>query len=541
LNSRETSRPAFTDRIPLKKQAGVNNTMDLPGLIAQLSDPTAYPEPSSAIAVCQTHISVVFLTDHFAYKVKKPVALGYLDFSTPAKRRHFCEEEVRLNRRLAPDVYLGVVPVTAAGLEAAGEPIDWAVKMRRLPQEATLEHHVSRGYLDRPTLEALARHLAAFHAGARQGPAVAAFGRLDVVARNVRENFEQASRTVGTAVHAAVLARLRHLTEKALNDLGPLIEARAHRGVPREIHGDLHLDHIYLFPERPPPGAFVIVDCIEFSECFRCADPVADAAFVVMDLQYHGRWDLARAFQRSYGEASQDAEGDTLFPFYAAYLAAVRAKVDGIKASESEVGADQRQEALDRARAHWLLALAELEAPEHRPCLILIAGLPGSGKSTLARALTQDGSRQLLQTDKIRKELASPLTGDAIYTASWNDRTYQECLRSAQDLLFQGQAVVVDGNFREDAQRQLLLEGGVCAGVPVVVLLCRADPEVARQRLLQRRHDISDADWAVFQRLAGQWQELGPFTRRYAVELEMNGSPAAMLEQARAAIEHFST
>src|SRR5262245_2544469 len=210
--------------------------MELAPLIAALSDPRAYPYPVDRVEVRQTHISAVFLAGPFAYKLKKPVNLGFLDFSTRDQRRHYCEEEVRLNRRLAPSVYLGVVPVTgpesAPAFEGPGQPVEWAVKMRRLPEEATLLSRLLRGEPTAAEVKSLARRVADFHARAAAGDRVAAFGRFEVVARNARENFGQSAAQVGRTVSRAVFDRLRDLTEEALGRLRPRIEVRAARGVP---------------------------------------------------------------------------------------------------------------------------------------------------------------------------------------------------------------------------------------------------------------------------------------------------------------------
>jgi aminoglycoside phosphotransferase family enzyme/predicted kinase len=505
--------------------------VNLDALIDLLSNPAAYPEATAPPRICQTHISVVFLTDRHAYKIKKPVNLGFLDFSTLAKRRHFCEEEVRLNRRLAPDVYLGVVPVTAAGVEAAGEPVEWAVKMVRLPEEATLQKRLLRGEVDAAILRRLAERLAAFHREARRGPEISACGRFDVVAGNARENFGQTQAAIGTTVYPAVYARVQELTDFGLKQNEPLIEARAAAGLPCETHGDLHLDHIYYFPERPPPDDLVIVDCIEFNERFRFADPVCDAAFVAMDLRFHGCRGLGWEFFKEYLQASQDLDSGALFHFYAAYRAVVRAKVEGIKALESEVPPEERDRALTRSRALWLLALTTLDWLD-APALILVAGLPGSGKSTLARHLCENGKRHLIQSDRVRKELAGNVTGSALYSWEWNERTYSECLRQMEQKMFEGKPVVVDANFREDAQRQRFLASAVRWGVPAILFLCQVGDEVARQRLLNRKGDISDADWAIRQGLADEWEPLGLLSRRFVLPLNAEEDPQGVFAQA---------
>ncbi len=274
-----------------------------------------------------------------------------------------------------------------------------------------------------------------------------------------------------------------------------------------------------------------MVDCIEFNERFRHADPVADMAFLAMDLTRLGRKDLARVFAEAYFRASGDAEGRALLPFYAAYRAAVRGKVEGMKAMEAEVPESDRAEARAQSRAHWLMALGELEDGGRRPCLVLVGGLPGSGKSTLARDLAGPAGFTVIRSDEVRKELAggaeqSPVTGGfgrGIYTPEWNERTYGECLRRAERLILRGERVLVDANFREEAKRRLFLEAATRWGVPGVLLLCRTDPDVVRARLGGRRDDASDADWSIYQEAAGRWDEPGPRTRRDAREIAAGG------------------
>jgi aminoglycoside phosphotransferase family enzyme/predicted kinase len=516
--------------------------MELDRLLASLADPAAYPYPVAEVEVCQTHISAVFLAGPWAYKIKKPVDLGFLDFRTLERRRHFCEEEVRLNRRLAPSVYLGVVPVTrhGAGLqfEGSGELVEWAVKMQRLPHTATLEQHLQRGDLEAGVVEALAHKLAAFHAQAEAGPHVAAFGRLAVVAQNARENFTQVAPLVGTTLSRAVYQRLQARTEDALARLGPLIESRAERGVPRDTHGDLHLDHVYLLTGQTPDD-LVIIDCIEFNERFRYADPVADTAFLVMDLAFHGRDDLARAFAASYFASSGDMEGQALLPFYMAYRAAVRGKVEGIESSEKEVPTGERSAALARARRHWLLALTQLEPPDRKPTLLLVAGLPGSGKSTLAQGLADRAGFRLIRSDLVRRELAGQAGqewqpaafGQGLYTPEWTARTYRECLRRAEHGLFEGQRILIDASFREDSWRREILEAARRWRVPVLLLLCRTPPEVRRVRLESRRHDASTADWSIAMQAAQHWEEPGPETRPITHEVATDRDRTEVLAQ----------
>ena len=383
--------------------------MDLTKLIEALSHPAAYPQPVERVEVRQTHISVVFLAGPHVYKLKKPVNPGFLDFSTLEKRLHFCREEVRLNRRLAPDVYLGVVPVvrTAAGLrlEGEGEAVEWAVKMRHLPEEATILECLRRGEVGIELVELLARTIAAFHRTAETNEQIASFGRFDAVSRLVLDVLPQLASQVGVTISQCVLDRIHLRTKPALSRLRPLIESRAARGVPRDTHGDLHLDHIYYFPDREPPADLIIIDCIEFNERYRFIDPVADMAFAFMDLAFYGRRDLARAFADAYFRAAEDEEGWALLPLYTAYRAMVRSTVEGLLLAENEVPETDRDAARQKAKAHWLLALGELEEPAQKPCLVLVAGLPGSGKSTLAQGLAGSAGFSVIRSDVDRKEL----------------------------------------------------------------------------------------------------------------------------------------
>jgi aminoglycoside phosphotransferase family enzyme/predicted kinase len=511
--------------------------MELAQLIDSLSKPAAYPHPVDAVEVHQTHISVVFLAGTFAYKIKKPVELGFLDFRTLAQRRHFCEEEVRLNRRLAPAVYRGVVPIVAtnagAAIDQPGEAVEWAVKMERLPEEATLDQRLRRGDIDVGIVQTLAERIAAFHAEAETNERIASFGQFDVVARNARENFVQGAPQVGVTVTQTVFDRLRVLMDNSLELLRPVVEGRARRGIPRDTHGDLHLDHVYLFPEREPPDDLLIIDCIEFNERFRFADPIADAAFLVMDMTFHGRRDLAQAFAAAYIRASKDEEGRRLLPFYTSYRAVVRAKVEGFELTEKEIPESERRAARTRAQGHWLLALGEMEAPERKPCLVLVGGLPGTGKSVLARGLAERAGCHWVRSDSLRKELAALRSdqsarahfGEGVYNAEWNERTYGACLERTERLLHEGKRVAVDASFGEERQRQRFLDLAARLAVPAIFFLCEVAPDIARGRLERRRNDASDADWSVYQKAAGRWDDIGPSTRLALRTIDTSGTP----------------
>jgi len=522
-------------------------TMEPTRLVEELTRPGAYPHPVRDIDVIQTHISIVFLAGDFVYKVKKAVDFGFLDFTTLDRREHYCHEEIRLNRRLAPDVYLGVVAIVEAEgrlrFDVEGRPdavpVEWAVRMRRLDEELTLAAWLDDGSLRPYHVAVIGRRVADFHAGAERGAEVARWADFATVAGNARENLDQALPYFGQTLTPTLHRRLSGAFDRELERLGPLIARRAENGIPCDTHGDLHLDHVYVFPDRDPPDDLVIIDCIEFNERFRFADPVADVAFLDMDLRYRGAPELAGVLDDAYFEAAGDAEGRALLMFYSAYRAAVRAKVEGMRAAEPEVPQEERARAREAARAYWLLGLGLLEPPSLRPCLVLVGGLPGTGKSTLAKSLSARAGLEAFSSDVTRKRLgglrpeesAAAAFEAGIYTPERTRRTYRTMLEEAETRLLDGGRVLVDASFREDARRADFLTLAARLRIPAVFLQLEAPAERVRARIASRGGGPSDADADIYEAAAARWEPASKLSAPRTRHVDTGQSAVWSLEQ----------
>jgi hypothetical protein len=328
--------------------------VELSELVEALSDPGVYPESPRAVQVAQTQMSVVFLTEKHVYKVKKPVNLGYLDYSSLELRHHYCQREVALNRRLCPETYLGVVAITRQGgrvsLDGSGEAVDYAVKMRRLPQESMMDVLLRKGRGTAEMVARVAERLARFHAAAETGPAINPFGELETIRANTSENFQQTAAYVGRTVSAEQYQRIRRYTENFIEASATLFRRRVSGGRIKDCHGDLHAAHICF------TDGICIYDCIEFNDRFRYCDVASEVAFLAMDLDHYGEKELSRAFVDAYVEHSRDRGLLALLDFYKCYRAYVRGKVEGFKLDDPLIPEEERKETLAVAREYFRLA-----------------------------------------------------------------------------------------------------------------------------------------------------------------------------------------
>jgi len=328
--------------------------LQLPEMVKALLDSKAYPETSQQVELVQTQMSFVFLTDDYVYKVKKPVNLGYLDYTTLEKRQLYCQREVELNRRLCPDIYLGVVSIARDKgnilVEGQGKAMEYAVKMRRLPQEAMMDVLLADNQVSPQMVTSLAQRLAAFHQTAETNDNISAFGDLDTITENTEENFTQTERYISRTISRDTYQHIKTYTDSFIKRNVPLFRKRIESGRIRDCHGDLHAAHVCFTDD------ICIYDCIEFNDRFRYCDVASEVAFLAMDLDHYGRADLSRLFVNSYVAQSQDKELLKLLNFYKCYRAYVRGKVEGFKFDDPHISEEERVKTLATARSYFQLA-----------------------------------------------------------------------------------------------------------------------------------------------------------------------------------------
>lgn len=439
-------------------------------------------------AVVETHSGLVFFAGDRAYKLKKAVDLGFLDFTTREQRHRVCEREVELNRRLAPDVYLGVADV----LDPTGEVCDHMVVMLRMPTDRRLSTLVLDGAPVEAILEELAWLIADFHAGAARSQAADRAAGAEALAARWAANTAGLRPFGGRYVDVADVEAVDVLAARYLAGRGPLFEQRVAAGRACDGHGDLLADDIFCLDDGPR-----VLDCLEFDDALRLDDALADVAFLAMDLERLGRPDLAQRFLTAYRTAAHDTWPTSLAHHHIAYRAQVRAKVSAIRADQGVPGsAEKAQRLLELTRAH-------LDAARVR--LVLVGGLPGTGKSTLAAGLADALGALVIRSDVVRKELAGLSSdtpapapfGEGIYAAPWTDATYDELLRRARHALHYGETVVLDASWSDETRRVDARRVAAETVSDLVELRCVAPAAVVAARLAERAAaggGVSDAD-----------------------------------------------
>lgn len=485
----------------------------IPPLIAGLLKPRAYSHAADATQLIETHISWVILAGDYAYKIKKPVNLGFLDFSSLELRRHFCAEEIRLNQRLAPDTYLATVAITGTpenpAMEGIGEAIEWAVKMRAFPTQSTLDREAE---ISAAQIDAIADRIAQFHAAVAIAAADSRYGEPAAVLEPVDTNFAQLHALQPSPEHDSEIRRLLGQLQAWSQTEGERLTqhfiARKAGGHVRECHGDLHLGNIAWVDGVP-----LIFDALEFNPALRQIDVISEIAFLSMDLQHRSRTDLAWRLLDRYLEHTGDIDGLSALPFYQVYRALVRAKVSAILATELKPHAPDFGACLD------YLKLAQRLTQSRPPALLLMHGVSGSGKTWLSQHLLEQLGMIRLRSDVTRKRLygLKPLQDSAavsggIYSAEASARTLATLLADARHGLGAGFPLIIDATFIHRAWRAPFLALADELGIPCHIVALDAPPEVLQARIQQRKQVGLDASEAGLDVLASQLANLEPFT-----------------------------
>ncbi len=514
----------MTQSPPEAAGAAVSGSPDLIStaeVVAAFLRPEFYPHPARGPEHLQTHISHVFLTGSYAYKIKKSVDMGFLDFSSLELRRRYCQEELRLNRRLAPALYLEVLAVVRApggGLTLAPdrdpgpEVAEYCLKMAQMDTGRQMDRLLDQGQVGPEQVRAIAGVLARFYAQAAGGPEVAFFGRPEQVRLNVEENFRQTESYQEVSVAGPRWRAIRDWSLAFLRDRRELFLGRVAAGRIREGHGDLHSANINLPPDGPP----IVFDCIEFNQRFRCQDSAADLAFLAMDLDFHHRPDLARELVEAYLAQSGDDDLLEILDFYKCYRAVVRAKIHGFSFDDPGQDGEHKFHDISKSREYWRLAAGYAGgSPPH--FLVCLMGLMGTGKSYLARHLCRATGWLGVNSDLVRKHLAGlddqarnyDAWGQGLYGPAASQATYQALYETAEAQLALGAGVVLDASFREADWRGRFLELARAQGATPLLVEVRADPEVVLARLRQRQAagaSVSDGRPELMAAQAAAWQ-----------------------------------
>ncbi|MEM7554173.1 MAG: AAA family ATPase [Cyanobacteria bacterium P01_A01_bin.84] len=483
----------------------------IPTLIEEMLKPDFYPHPvNKNIQLVQTHISYILLTGDYAYKVKKPVNFGFLDFSTLEKRSHFCQEELRLNKRGAAQLYISVLPINRNDeqyqLGDATEPVEYVLKMHQFPESGLLSTMLERGQLNESHISELGKVVARYHSETETNDYIRSFGEVDRVRRSIDENYKLTTKYIGKAQTEAQYKKTKAYTDKFFNEHPQLFVNRIANNLIRECHGDLHLRNICIWREQ-----ILLFDCIEFNETFRFVDVMYDVAFTVMDLEARKRRDLANIFLNTYLEQTGDWEGLQLLPLYLSRQAYVRAKVNSFLLDDSEISINIKEES-KRIAANYYKQAADYTQPQQGK-LFLMSGVSGSGKSTVARYLSQKLGAIQIRSDAVRKHLAKvPLLepgGDELYTDEMSSKTYSRLLELGIMLTTQGFTVILDAKYDKQSLRAHAIAAAKQHQIPLKIIQCTAPPDILRDRLNRRSGDITDAKADL---LSSQLQNTEPFS-----------------------------
>ena len=488
-------------------------SMDQRQIFFHMNEPSSYPHSVSSIEQIQTHISSVFLTGKFAYKIKKSVDFGFLDFSTLEKRKYFCEEELRLNKRLSPDLYLEVVPISLVNKDKVkvsntDNIIEYAVKMKQFPQDYIMSELLNSRQVDRYEIDQIINTLVDFYKKQKVTDEIRSYGKKIAVERNIKENFQQTESFIDLTIPKTQYQKIKYYNQVFFDKSDNLFDERIKSDYIKSCHGDLHSGNIVIWNDE-----IYIFDCIEFNKRFQYIDIASDIGFLAMDLDVKNHPFLSSYLINQYRKINYDPTFLNILNFYKSYRAYVRGKVQGFQLNDDHIPKRQKETIIDSIETYFSLAeyyisLSYLLIKKQRPILILIGGLTGTGKSTLAQKLSVDYNGVVVNTDVVRKQIQGidlyechhdkPNTG--LYEISKRERTYDQVLSIASDELNQKHNVILDATFQKKKHRKSVENLASRFNACLVMINCISTDEQVNQFLEQRQktQSISDGRWEIY-------------------------------------------
>jgi aminoglycoside phosphotransferase family enzyme/predicted kinase len=503
-----------------------------------MKNPNFYPHTVSTIEQRDTHISKVFLTGNYAYKIKKPINLEFLNFATLDKRRHFCRQEINLNRRLAPDVYLDVVPITLLDgryhMAGTGSIVEYAVKMRQLPETSSMLQLLRRRKLEKGSIDELAGVLAKFYSRASTSESINTVGSRETVSINCEENFRQTEQFVPQVIDERMFLIIQSATRAFLQRRKALFQRRVEHGKIRDCHGDLRTGHIYF------TGDIKIIDCIEFNDRFRYADITSDLAFLAMDLDFEEFSQTAQHLITTYLEYSKDEEMLILLDFYKCYRAYVRVKVNCFHLQEKDLLTNARVK-LVRETERYLKLAYRYAVQFTRPTIWVVCGLPAGGKSTIAKEMAGALSVKILQSDRVRKQLLGVPSAEprdlpfesGIYSKDASSLTYGKLMMLTQEIIEKGGSAILDATFSRRHQRDEVIRLARDMDANIIFIECTASYEMLKKRLRDRERTvcISDARLRHLKQLKAHFEPLNELQNDMHLKINTEKSLDACMRQ----------
>ncbi len=504
--------------------------------ISAMLYPDTYDHLVHEIELIETHISWIVLTGKFAYKIKKPVNFGFLDFSTLQKRQFYCQQELHLNQRLTRNLYLDVVSITHQKNKlkvTAGEPIEYAIKMHQFPQSSQLDNMLTEGKLTTEQMSKIAQMVAHFHQQAAAAENLSNYGNMDAVGQPVMENFSQITALLQNTEHDNILGSIKLWSESSFKRLESKFTHRKQQGFIRECHGDMHLQNMLWLgdPSTIEPGKGPMAfDCIEFNENLRWIDVISEVAFLLMDLHNRKQQQLANRFLNDYLEITGDYGSLEILPFYLCYRAMVRAKIAVLSLQQPEISTLEKTRLCDEVKSH--LKLASCYSQTKNPTLIIMLGVSASGKSSVSQQLLDKTGAIRIRSDIERKRLhdfnqdddTANTVNNGIYTEKSSERTYARLFELTAAIMTAGYSVIVDATFLKQQQRAPFKALAEQLDAAYFIVETTAPEETLRRRITERKNDISDADLNVLDYQLSNRQPLPAEEEKFALSINTTGA-----------------